>query len=381
MASWCIEAAIALRQIGEELLLIKSEDTEVPEILSAVTLNFNINQDNNTKVRFIKKLFGKIKKYYQLIPFVSVENKFLERLNYYLNEKHIKPTCYLLNQTSFVNNSVDVSQYVVGWSYKPSLTGYLKKVLITSADFTTFKDNTYNAFFWYKIDWKGYKKASGVLCISNKLTSYLKAYNINAVTVYPGVDKSIPTLVEKSKSKCKIRFVFAAIDLSDKRKGLKKIIKCLKSLDVNKFEIVLIGNCPEKFKNWILLNSFPARFTGLLDRENVLKEMNNCDVLLFGSVVDDWGFVQVEAMSNGLTVLSPNISPFDEIISRSDYLYELKNNEDLYHRLNYILNQNNIDEDKQWFKKRFQEKFSSKQFGVALLNAISYLFISNNSNE
>ncbi|MFX4404791.1 glycosyltransferase, partial [Acinetobacter baumannii] len=75
--------------------------------------------------------------------------------------------------------------------------------------------------------------------------------------------------------------------------------------------LTLIGSCSDEFKEWVLQNNFPAIFTGILPRDYAISALRNCDVLIFASISDDWGYVQVEAMSQGLAILSPQHSPFD----------------------------------------------------------------------
>src|SRR5471030_921112 len=262
MGSWCIEAAKALHYSGQEVILIKSADIYLPEDFPVKFLTFAADESVFKHRSLYKKVFNKISKNLQLLPFVKWNDNFLLKLNQHLTDRSIYAKCYLLNQTSFVNKKLNVPQYVVAWSYKPFLKDYLKKAILLSENFNNLKANLFNAIYWHKIDWLGYKHATGVLAVSNGLTNLLLNHHIPANTVYPGASYS-PTDIKTSRPKV-VSLAMMALSLNDKRKGLELIINKLKKIKPYDFQLTLIGECSEAFKQGVLTDDFPAMFTGLL---------------------------------------------------------------------------------------------------------------------
>jgi hypothetical protein len=369
MATWCTEAAMALQELGQEVVLIKSKEVQLPSNFPVKYIDF----DKSYSRPILKKVINKVRNYLQLLPLLPMkEDEFLEDLHSYLIGASLTPTLYLLNQTSLVNNKVRVPQYVVAWAYGIHFKDYLKKAFLLTESVRTLYEYLLFVLYWYKVDWIGYRKATGVLAVSERLKTALVKNGIRAFTIHPGISGEFYThqVVDATKDG-KVQFAMMALDLHDRRKGLKKIINSLKKLDTNLFKLTLIGGTTDKFKEWVLTGGFPATFTGLLGREQATDILNKCDVLLFGSLVDDWGYVQVEAMSRGMIVLSPKASPFDEIIGREDYLYDSKSDEDLQKKLGATLgNPNKINMDKCWFKERYKSRFSANVFANNLFECI-----------
>lgn len=49
-----------------------------------------------------------------------------------------------------------------------------KKTIRIADNISTFFTNLYNAIYWHKSDWQGYKNATAVLPLSNSFTNLLK---------------------------------------------------------------------------------------------------------------------------------------------------------------------------------------------------------------
>ena len=376
MATWCVEAALALHLHGADVVLVKSKNITLPENYPVKVIDFDARGQDYRSFSTVKKISNKVKKYINILPFVKIEDGFLPALHQHLEGNGIKPECYLFNQSSYVNKKVQVSQYVVAWAYKPFLKDYLRKAYLLAKGFSSLHNNLYDAIFWNKIDWQSFKDATGVMSVSQKLTALIATKGVNVSTIYPGTNGGNSTEAQPAgiAEKHTVRLAMMAIDLDDPRKGLRKIITKLKGLRSGSFQLVLIGGCKDDFKQWVLADGFNATFTGLLSRDKAIDVLNTCDVLLFGSLVDDWGFVQVEAMSRGMAVLSPNASPFDEIIGRDDYLYDAQNDADLEVKLLKIVSADwdTINIDKAWFKTRYESHFSLNAFARQLLQTIKH---------
>ncbi|MBR2648427.1 MAG: glycosyltransferase [Sediminibacterium sp.] len=369
MASWCIETALALHNAGERVILVKSKKIVLPDSFPVKTVDFDISMMQSKRTLSVK-VRDKLYKLWFFMPWVKPKTNFLETLHHYLNSLQISPFCYIFNQTNILCELVPVPQHVVAWTYQPYLQDYLRKALLLSKNFKQLFSNMLNAFYWHKVDWHGYKIAQTVMSVSNRLSAILLKEEINARCIYPCVRSITNNNVTNPRDTNVIRFALMALSLEDKRKGFIKVINILKQLKPYQFTLTLIGSCSDEFKEWVLQNNFPAIFTGILSRDYAIGALRNCDVLIFASISDDWGYVQVEAMSQGLAILSPQHSPFDEIIGREDYLYKLNSKNDLQNKLSAIIHKQSVDSDKTWFKNRYTDCFSSDVFSKNLIQLI-----------
>ena len=148
------------------------------------------------------------------------------------------------------------------------------------------------------------------------------------------------------------------------------MIEALKNLPFKNFSLTLIGKASDKFKNWVCRDNFPAKFVGFLPRSELNQLMLKHEVFLFGSCLDDWGYVLIEAMSNGLLVVAPNLSPFDEIVDDTGALYSPYSSRDFISKVNKILN-NDLDLKRQASLNRAKKLFSREIFGNSILSAIA----------
>lgn len=92
----------------------------------------------------------------------------------------------------------------------------------------------------------------------------------------------------------------------------------------------------------------------------------------FGSLVDDWGYVQVEAMAKGIAIIYPNASPFDEIVGRPDYLYDIDNDMDFIVKIKIVVEKDDFLKDQEWFQSRYNQLFCSEAFFMQLSTVINF---------
>ncbi len=367
MATWCIETCLALHKKGLNVILVKSKKVVLPDNYPVNYLDFDIDEGEyqNKFSKLIKRMFD-----FALIALnLKHQNGFLKKLEEVLILHSIKPYCYLLNQSNLFNKYVKCDQYVVAWSSNPTLWGYLKKILFLKNGVQSIFFNIYNAIYWYRVDWYAYSNAKYVLSVSDKLTREISNKISTVITLYPCINSDDTPEFKKNVNKSKVvNFVIMALKLEEKRKGIREIVRVLKSIGNKKINLKLIGDCSDSFKDWVLDDGFSATFTGVLSRQEINDELLRADVFLFGSIIDDWGYVQLEAMSKGLIIVSPRRSPFDEIVGNNNYLYD--NMDDLRYKLTLILQSENLNSDKAYFLQRFNDFFSSYKFSNKLLDLI-----------
>ena len=368
MATWVYEATRAMRNEGFQVWLAYRHPAVVPADLVSISIEYKTKKRHRN---FLQKLAGVIKRNVQLFLPVYSSEEILTGCLEILNKKNIIPDIIILNQTSFVSSKTHILQWVVAWSWPVSFSGYLSKMKLPSSHswFNRLRDYLY----WYKMDHKGYRMANGVIAITNHLAADLKKLRLNAHCVYPGTN-ALDTIPQGKKGS-KVRLITVALGLEDKRKNIQWLVEGLMRLPLyhrDYFEWILVGAYSEAFFDEVTKKIPEAKFTGKLMRSQLLEELWNADVFLFASVQDDWGYVLIEAMAQGLAVMAPDQYPFIEIIEREDYLFDLNNPETFTNKLDKILCEPNLlEEDKAWFFQRFQTLFSGKAFGRNLARLLS----------
>jgi glycosyltransferase involved in cell wall biosynthesis len=318
MASWCWEAAHALHEMPQPVLLVCSNEVELPGTPVVEVLRFNPQTGGYRRKDILSRIAGEFGR-------LSGESSgFVYLLHQHLQELGIEPSAYFLNQSNLQDPRVEVPQYITAWAYPTSLKGYLSKV----GKLTGWKISKpigilrtcFELVGWWKKDWRAYRNATSVLAVSQRLSTELVSQGIRGHIVHPGTSISAYELRESANNVCQV--LIAAVDLEDPRKRVRWMINALKSSTHINFSLTLVGHASDAFKKWVC-DDFPAKFTGHLPRNQLQNLMAEHDVFLFGSCLDDWGYVLVEAMSQGLVIVAPRISPFDEIVEDTGILYSL----------------------------------------------------------
>ena len=373
MATWCIEAAKALAQKNFNVILVKKSDIEL-ELTSIQNIQI-VNYDEVTlsNRKFIQKVNNKLRQYLYIIPFFQPENLFLPKLLKHLSLSGIiHVDAILLNQSNLFNSSIHINQFVVAWANPPFLVNYLLNAFTTAKSLKQFYKGVLAAIFWYKSDKYSFKMADGVLAVSEKLKNNITQLLKHAIvyTIHPGVLNQNITEVKRPVS-MKIKLVMMALHIEEKRKRLTWAIDQIKKLQSyhHLIELTLIGDYSAEFKRKMDLENIPVKFLGKLSRDEALNELQTNDLMIFASSVDDWGYVQIEAMSKGLAVMAPKASPFDEIIGSDDYLFD--SNDFIEKLKKIIINPVKLEIDKKYFLERYNNKFSGNIFAEQLMQVIN----------
>lgn len=136
--------------------------------------------------------------------------------------------------------------------------------------------------------------------------------------------------------------LFSANNLTDPYKGTQYVIDCLKKLDPNKFEGLVIG-----LANKSILDSLPLNVvsTGKLSDELALSlAYNACDVVLISSIAENYPNVVLEAMACGKPCVGFPTGGIPDLIKHkiSGYLTSDKNAEALFEGIEYVFSSDEI---------------------------------------
>lgn len=378
MASWCWEAAHALATYEQPVLLICSPHVELPGETDLPILRFELPQVECRNDNLIMKLGREMGR---LSPLSS---GFTYHLHQHLVRSGITPQAYFLNQSNLQDPRVTTPQYVAAWAYPISLVGYASKI----GQLTSWKPSIatvrtcMDTIGWWRKDWRAYHSADAVLAVSQALQTDLKQQGINAYKVHPGTQvPGNPPFPGNREGDRKL--LIAAVELEDPRKRVSWMIavlaEYLHEFSDQNFTLTLVGHCSESFQSWVHSIGFSTTFTGLVSRQTLQTLMTEHDIFLFGSCLDDWGYVLVEALSHGMDILAPAISPFDEILGDTHPLYSLTSQADFKHKLKILLQPANRSKvaNRQQNWQRARTHFSREVFGKNLLS----VFATQNSSD
>ena len=184
---------------------------------------------------------------------------------------------------------------------------------------------------WIK---NAYNSANCLIAVGNGLKEEMKQYTKNEITVIGNmVDFSM--FIPKKKKKSKDINLFSLAYLVPE-KGIDRLIKAFAEAfkDENNIKLRIggYGNKEEEYKNLSsdLGMNEKITFLGEVKREDVVKEMNNCDGFVLPSEHETFGVVYIEALSLGKPVLGTKNGGAEDIIKDfNGILVENKNHEAL----------------------------------------------------
>ena len=194
------------------------------------------------------------------------------------------------------------------------------------------------------------KNASYNICVSEILKKYVEKYTSNNIYV-------IPNMVNVNEFQINIarnyannkRFSFACICYLNKNKSVDNLIKAFASSYKNTEAILIIGgDGPEMNYLKNLAKELKVEeqiiFKGALNRNEVIEEMQKCDVFVLPSKFETFGVVLVEALACGKPVITTKnggsegfvkefygkVVDLDDIEAMAYAMKYIKNNYELY---------------------------------------------------
>jgi glycosyltransferase involved in cell wall biosynthesis len=260
---------------------------------------------------------------------------------------------------------------MAAWSYPVDLFSYLRKIplVVQGRDLKAFVRALLSSAGWWRNDWRAYRTADRVLPVTQALLKSLLGRSVRSNLAYPGTCVSpVP-----DRAGNEIRLLMAAVKLGESRKRILWMLEAMTEMRPPAGTVLqLAGEPDESVLRAAAKMSFPVECLGHLKRQELQEVMQKAHVFCFGSLLDDWGYVLVEAMANGLVPVAPATSPFDEILAGVGSCYIQNNQQDFVRALTSSISGDLQSQGrKAW--DRALTLFSRQAFGRSILASLETL--------
>lgn len=199
--------------------------------------------------------------------------------------------------------------------------------------YCSLKQKLFYKYWLYAMIKKSFSNADVIIAISKYTKQSIEhtfGRNFNLHVIYPGVDIHVfkPGITRKEDHKVRLLYTGNLI----KRKGidlLPRIMSILGEKYVLYYTSGLRESIPRQFN---LSNMVPLE---RLSEEELIKEYQKCDILLFPSRLEGFGYSVAEAMSCGKPVITTNCSSLPELVinNKGGFLCEIDNVADFIEKI------------------------------------------------
>lgn len=363
MGTWCWEAAHALADAGESVTLVCSPAVSLPGPTTLPILRVAAPARARSIPGKIREVVGQLS---AQGPDVMLEA--VRRL-----AAAGTPVSYvLLNSTEFYVTGIAAPQLVTAWARGVLFREYVARLRVHVHGLSHHAVRTiFGTIGWWRKDWRSFRRADLVLGVTSPLVEQLRAHGVNVELLHPCTHVSLrPPLVREAGAP--VRLLTAAVALEDPRKRVLWMLNALREWTGTNCTLTLIGASSTGVQAAARALTIPVEFTGMLSREEVVRAMRTHDIFLFASELDDWGYVVTEAMSQGMAVVAPACSPFDEILGSTGALYAPHSPIAFRQALDALLSRVMSSRLAAW--ERAHDKFSRARFSSRLRSIVSERF-------
>jgi len=184
-----------------------------------------------------------------------------------------------------------------------------------------------------------YKNAKVCIAASSKIKEYFESINCKDIIIIPnGIDlkrfENLNKQENREKLGLKNEFVIMTIARLEKVKGIKYLIKAVKSLDIN-YKLLIIGDGSER----VSLENFSKelglekkiQFLGQIENSRIPEYLSAGDCFVLPSISEGFGIVVLEAMASRLPVIGTRVGGLLDLIEneKTGILVEAKNTEQI----------------------------------------------------
>jgi hypothetical protein len=363
MATWCWEAAHALHELGRSVLLIAARGVPLPGTPEVEVIRIDVSTGSDRQRKGIGRVLSAANNLLAAGP-----DGLLQRIHGVLMTRGVRPSGYILNQSTLVDPGVSCPQVVAAWAYPPGMLAYLRKIpfMLPDKSFKALARTTLSSMGWWRKDGRGYREAGRTLPVTGALLKSLRLRSIPCDLVYPGTRMS--PIADRASGE--IRLLMAAANLADSRKRVVWMLEAMKDMRPQPGVVLqLAGEPNDTVRRAAAGIRFPVEFLGHLQRQELQIVMRNADIFCFGSLLDDWGYVLVEAMANGMVPVAPCINPFDEILDGVGACYRQHSPDDFVRVLGSVIS-GDLSHGRRQARDRAETCFSRQAFGRSILASV-----------
>lgn len=161
--------------------------------------------------------------------------------------------------------------------------------------------------------WKNFYVIAPSKWLSNLASKSILMKNCQIFTIPYPINTKKFYYKKNRKNKKKINIIFSTFgDINNPRKNFSSLQNILDKLDPNKFTLNLIGNSTNKI---LKDKKYQIKFHNSLQKEKaVIKVLNDCDLFVFTSKLDNFPLALMEAQSCGLPCIAYNTGGVADII-------------------------------------------------------------------
>lgn len=296
------EQAIALKEAGHNVIVAFVE----VRLASGNNLNEKVNVSNDNGIKTYRIIQGKVPKTGNLGTAIAFRSGLIKIINYLENKEKI--------------DVVHLHSCIWGGIGGVAVSKKLNIPLVItehSSYYSRYKVKTFEKIILRY----SFKNANKVISVSNSLKKIISEYKRNIEVIPNMVDcnKFYPILNNK-KNLVKEDFTFLSLCYLKRNKGIDVLIKAFSTyFKGEKVSLIIAGDGPERMNLENLSKelgiSNQVKFKGALNRNEVYKEMSNCDIFVLPSRFETFGVVLIEALANGKPVISTRNGGANDIVT------------------------------------------------------------------
>lgn len=222
------------------------------------------------------------------------------------------------------------------------------------------------------------KRASAVTTVTSNLKNAMQSHGLlnSNYIVLPNVVDDIFIVHPKKVRQDSGKKVFLHVScFEDKSKNISGLLRVVSSMakERNDFSFRMVGDgfdfdSMKLYSQKLGLNEDIIQFTGLLEGEKLVDEMNNADLLVIFSNYENMPVVINEALSVGDPVIATRVGGIPEVITNDNGILVDVRNEEQLHKAFIKFLEGNTSFNMTQVQKQAIDKYSSKSVGKVLFN-------------
>ena len=272
-------------------------------------------------------------------------NKYLPKLPY---KNNIKNYVYDFGQWEMLhkwmnNNHQDYDVIVSSW-YKLSAQLALNKKVRHKTIAWEHANFEVGGKLWFDILRKYYKNLKSVVCINSNSLQHYKSINKNSYLIPNLIGEPFESFDQNLIAQKENTLIY--VGRLDQDKNVGEILDIINQVDLNDFQLKIIGDGPSRNDLENKLNSNEnlkdkVQFLGSQSISEIYKELTKSKIFLFTSKTECLPTVLIEAnlMSNALISYNCNYGPSDIVDESNGFLIPKSDQKQFIEKLQFLINQ------------------------------------------